>query len=177
MSKWHKETNPVDRALSDINRKIESVERQLRDMGHNTGSKPAAPAAITSATAEMPARSVKQYVKEMLTPPARRSTTPARPSRRDLFDATDPMKELEEEPITFAQTPAPDLFAAATTASKPATATASAGEKLAHYLAAGTLRAPKPTLKHVQRENRNRFFMWLGFAGLIVLWLIILAIR
>lgn len=173
---WHKETKPVDRALSELNRKIELVERQMREMGHNTGAKPAVKP-IVSVAARAPEKSVKQYVKELLTPPAKRSTTPVRSSRRDLFDATDPMKDLEDgEPLAFAQTPAPDLFAAAVPVQRSTSAVGSAGEKLVHYLAAGTVKVPKPTLKRVQRETRNRFFMWIGLA-VVALWLIIVVIR
>ena len=162
MSKWHKETKPVDRALTELNRKIELVERQLREMGHDTGSKPAMTTPAPPVPA-VPAKSMTQYVKEMLTPPPARAVTPVRTSRRDLFDATNPMKDLEDaEPIAFAQAPAPDLFAAAASAGRSPTATSQAGDKLGQYLAAGTVKVPKPTLKRVQRATRNRFFMWLG---------------
>ena len=48
-------------------------------------------------------------------------------------------------------------------------------EKLAHYLSAGSIKSYKP-LKHVQRQTRNRFFMWLGLS-LIALWFIYAVVR
>ena len=68
----------------------------------------------------------------------------------------------------------PDLFAAAQVARPPAAA--HTDQNLGRYLAAGSFKIPKPTLKRVQRETRNRFFMWLGLSA-IVIWLIVVVIR
>jgi hypothetical protein len=99
-----------------------------------------------------------------------------------LFDVNcEPLKDLEAEPISFASKSEPDLFtrgSGATAASAPALKAAQVvppSEKLAHYLGAGSIKSYKP-LKHVQRQTRNRFFMWVGLS-LVALWIIWFVIR
>jgi len=81
------------------------------------------------------------------------------------------VKELEAEPIAFAKKPEHDLFAhPLRLGTRPSRARRPGNrqvvppqEKLAHYLGAGSIRSYKP-LKRVQRQTRNRFFMWLGLS-------------
>ena len=128
---------------------METVERQLRTMGHATPA-PAAPAR----------ESGSGFLRRMLTPPAQRPTSR---SRRDLFDVPDnPLPALVDAPVTTSVAAAqPELFSVTNT-----------GAKLSQYL----VKPPKPQLKHVQRENRNRFYVWLGLAFAAV-WLIYAVVR
>jgi hypothetical protein len=105
MAFWQKQKeNPIDRAVGDLEKQIATLQRQLRTA--ETSGKPQSPVAAK-------AESVTRLVKEALTPPSKRSPRPAGRSPRDLFDTTaEPLKDLEAEPIAFAQQPAPDLFAA-----------------------------------------------------------------
>ena len=146
-----KPIKPVDRALADLSRQIETVERQLRAMGH---------APHPPATA--PRKSARNIFWDFLTPPARRSGV--RP-RHDLFDApVNPLGELDDAPVTL-PVAQPELF--------PATY---AGGKLGEYLASASLRPPKPQLRRVQSENRHRFYLWLGLS-LVAVWLIYAVVR
>ena len=143
-----KPLKPVDRALADVSRQIETVERQLRTMGHAT------PAPVGASSESIPG-----FLRNILTPPARRS--PVR-TRRDLFDVPDnPLHELADVSITTSAAAQPELFSVTNT-----------GAKLSQYL----VKPPKPQLKHVQRENRNRFYVWLGLAFAAV-WLIYAVVR
>ena len=170
-----KSADPIDRAIVDLDRQIATLQRELREMGRPPAR------AHEPGSAEAPGQTFTRFVKGMLVPP-RRSMDSASRTREDLFDINaEPLKDLEAEPITFANKPEPDLFTRA-----PGTASASsialetaqvvpAHEKLAHYLGAGSIKSYKP-LKHVQRKTRNRFFMWMGLS-LVALWIIWFVIR
>jgi len=182
-----KRGDPIDRAISDLDHQIATVQRQLRevasdhrhsgDVGHAAGT--AGPTAVS------PAEKVARFVRDVLSPSTRPHSKPER-ARQDLFDAgAEPLKELEADPISFSHKPEPDLFAPATasgtnnTANTRTAALESAEvvppqKKLAHYLGAGSIKSYKP-LKHAQRQARNRFFMWLGlsFLALWIIWFVI----
>ena len=145
-----KPIKPVDRALADLSRQIETVEHQLRAMGHATS----APAAV------VPRKSASNFLREILTPPARRQAV--RP-RRDLFDVpVNPMQELNATSVTTSVPPAQtELFTPT-----------NAGTRLTQFI----ITPPKPILKHVQRENRHRFYLWLGLSCVAV-WLIYAVVR
>lgn len=169
-----KRADPIDRAIDDLDRQIAALQRQLREVG----TQPAG--ALAHRRPEASAQTFTKLVKGLLAP-SRRSVDSFSRSRGDLFDVKDePLKDLEGEPIAFANRPEPDLFTHA-----PGTAPASAAaletaqvvpphEKLAHYLGAGSIKSYKP-LKHVQRKARNRFFMWMGlsFVALWIIWFVI----
>jgi len=163
MAIWQKQkTNPIDRAVDDLERQIAVLQRQARVV--QTGQPPSPVAAK--------AESMKKFVKQMLTPPAKASAPPYRP-RRDLFDAAAaPMKDLEAEPIAFSPQPEPDLF----TATKTIDCAPKPEEKLGLYISAGSLHGFKKPLRVEQRKNRNRFFMWLGLS-FVALWFIWAVIR
>jgi hypothetical protein len=181
-----KRADPIDRAISDLDHQIATVQRQLRELagpgrpgnvGHSAGS--AGPSTVS------PVKKIARFVNDVLSPSADTHSKPDR-ARQDLFDVgAEPLKDLEAEPIAFAHKPEPDLFAPATapgTRATPATNSAALEsaevvppqKKLAHYLGAGSIKNYKP-LKHAQRQARNRFFMWLGlsFVALWIIWFVI----
>jgi hypothetical protein len=163
--------DPIDRAVHDLDDQIANLQREMREL--NDGP-PAPSKAATFA----------QRLKDVIMPP-RHIPNSFNRSRQDLFDVgAEPLKELEAEPIAFAQRVEPDLFAApSASATGIYTGTGALEiaqvfppkEKLAAYLGAGSIKTYKP-LKRVQRQTRNRFFMWLGLS-LVVLWIIWFVIR
>ena len=182
--RW-KHPDPIDRAISDLDQQIATVQRQMRE----TAGGPVRARGIrrVDAAAGVPMSpsiiTFLGFVKGVLVPLKRESRTSDR-VRQDLFDVNaEPLKELEAEPIAFAKKPEPDLFAHPFSLGNPAVAGTAAletaqvvppQEKLAHYLGAGSIRSYKP-LKRVQRQTRNRFFMWLGlsFFALWIIWFVI----
>jgi hypothetical protein len=187
MAFGRKRSSPIDRAVKDLDRQIASVQKQLRQMSAERPTNGrafrggASSAAASASCAELAAK----FIKEMLKPPDRKSATPSYRTRQDLFDVpTEPVKELEAAPITLPRAAEPDLFGT-TEKGEAAAAGAKARaqidcapkpeEKLAHYLSAGSIKTYKP-LKRVQRQTRNRFFMWLGLS-LIALWLLYAVVR
>jgi hypothetical protein len=161
MAIGRKELKPVDRALADLQAQIKSVEREL-------AAAQAAPAAPRRAAA------FKGFLKEVLTPPGKAAAPAGARAKRELPEVvSDPMHDLEADAIPFAQQREPDLFTHA--ARQPAVA-GDSEDRLGKFLAAGSLRPPKPILKGMQRKNRNSFFLWLGL-GLATVWLIIVVVR
>ncbi len=185
MSLRWKQPDPIDRAISDLDQQIATVQRQMREA--TSGPTRGAGIRLADATARgQTATSGGTFVaffKGMLAPAKRGLDTSSR-VRQDLFDVdAEPLKELEAEPIAFAKKPEPDLFAQPSLAGHLAIAGTAAlqtaqvvppQEKLATYLGAGSIRNYKP-LKRVQRQTRNRFFMWLGlsFFALWIIWFVI----
>ena len=173
MRSRRKPVDPIDRAIDDLDRQIANLQRELREVG--TDPKPG----TGPAQSESPSQSIVRFVKSVLVPPRRAFNSTQ--TRQDLFDVTcEPLKDLEAEPISFANKSEPDLFSRALGAS-PASAAAlqsaqvvPSHEKLAHYLGAGSIKSYRP-LKHVQRKTRNRFFMWMGlsFVALWIIWFVI----
>jgi hypothetical protein len=187
MAFWRKRSTPVDRAVEELDRQIASVRRQLRQMSAGSPANGFTPLVGTSSSARSASAAEKamNFIKDVLRPPGERSPTSSTRTRRDLFDIpSEPLKDLEAEPIAFSRRSEPDLFVGteketgAPTGVKSQTqidCTTKPEEKLAHYLSAGSIKTYRP-LKHVQRQTRNRFFMWLGLS-LIVLWLIYAVVR
>lgn len=146
-----KPTTPIDRAIADVERQIAELERQMRQ-----ASVSISPTAVSESS------SLMGTLKRWLQPPPRRSPAPPRPARRDLFDLPlNPVKELDVGVTPFEQQP--DLFRSANSAGKPASSFCN-----------GTLK-PRLPLKHVQRQNRHRFYLWLvlGIVALGALWLLV----
>jgi hypothetical protein len=178
-----KRGDPIDRAISDLDHQIATVQRQLRELTNDPARRVHPDSEVGAAAS--PAEKVTRFVKGILSP-SEDAAAAANRARQDLFDvAAEPLKELEAEPIAFAHKPEPDLFATATataTSTTPITGTAALEtaqvvpphEKLAHYLGAGSIKTYKP-LKRAQRRLRNRFFMWLGlsFVALWIIWFVI----
>jgi hypothetical protein len=187
MKSRSKRGDPIDRAISDLDHQIATVQRQLRELSSDPARTTSAGQSAGNArhAAASPTEKVTRFVKDILAP-SDDATTADHRARRDLFDVpAEPLKELEAEPIAFAHKPEPDLFATATaaaTSTTPVSSTAALetaqvvppGEKLAHYLGAGSIKSYKP-LKRAQRQLRNRFFMWLGlsFVALWIIWFVI----
>jgi hypothetical protein len=182
--RW-KQPDPIDRAISDLDQRIATVQRQMRevasDPARTTGDRHVG--ANFRGQAPATAGGLAGFIRSILTPPTD-TTEAAKRDRQDLFDVNaEPLKELEAEPIAFAKKAEPDLFAhPPTSANPPITGTAALEtaqvvppkEKLAAYLGAGSIRSYKP-LKRAQRQTRNRFFMWLGlsFFALWIIWFVI----
>jgi hypothetical protein len=174
-----KRGDPINRAISDLDQQIATLQRQMREV--SSGSAAPDPGSTPRSTAA----AFTKVVKEMLTVPQSTVGPSSAQARRDLFDVeAEPLKELEAEPIAFAQKPEPDLFVQAQSAAQTlyngtaALETAQVvppAQKLIHYLGAGSIKSYKP-LRRVRRETRNRFFMWLGLSCL-ALWLIWFVIR
>jgi hypothetical protein len=182
--RW-KQPDPIDRAISDLDQQIATVQRQMREVTSSPTRDGRIHHADATAWKQTPASAgtFTRFVKGMLGPTKRELDASDR-VRQDLFDINaEPLKELEAEPIAFAKKPEPDLFAQPpSTGSSVITGTAALEvaqvvppqEKLAAYLGAGSIRSYKP-LKRVQRQTRNRFFMWLGlsFFALWIIWFVI----
>ena len=182
---WDKPKPPIDRAVQDLDREIVRLQREIRRLSDSPLPAERADQRLPN-PARSPLQSIETFLRSMLAPPRRTSASEER-ARRDLFDLTDdPLKELDTEPVVFAGKSRPDLFSASATAAardsgpKPGVVipfgkSAAGGTRLAEYLSAGSPKAYKP-LKHVQRQERKRFFMWIGLA-FAVLWLIYVVIR
>jgi hypothetical protein len=173
-----KRADPIDRAINDLDQKIATLQHQLREL--ETKPVQGLDRSQTNRLPHAPVQVLSELIKNLLVP-TKRATAPADSMRQDLFDVSaEPLKDLEAEPIAFANKREPDLFAGAPGALVGGSVTLETAEvvpqheKLAHYLGAGSIKSYKP-LKHVQREMRNRFFMWLGlsFAALWIIWFVI----
>jgi hypothetical protein len=171
-----KHGDPIARAIGDLDRQIATLQREARELTNEPGRIGASPKSRVE--------TITKFIKDMWRTP-RRAPGSSQQTRQDLFEVgAEPLKELEAEPIAFAQRPEPDLFARAlgTDNNNAFTGTAAlekaqvvpTKEKLAHYLGAGSIKSYKP-LKRAQRQARNRFFMWLGlsFVALWIIWFVI----
>jgi hypothetical protein len=185
MSLRWKQPDPIDRAISDLDQQIATVQRQMREVtsGPTRGAGVRRTNAIAGRRTSSSAGTFVTFFKGVLSP-TKRGLDASNRVRQDLFDVdAEPLKELEAEPIAFAKKPEPDLFAhpaspghlaIAGTAALETAQVVPPQEKLAAYLGAGSIRNYKP-LKRVQRQTRNRFFMWLGlsFFALWIIWFVI----
>jgi hypothetical protein len=189
MKSRSKRGDPIDRAISDLDNQIATVQRQLRELSTDPARVTTTPGQAAGGARHATPSSgnkVTRFVKDILSPSGD-STAATNRSRQDLFDVADePLKELEAEPIAFGHKPEPDLFVTASataTSTTPTMSTAALetaqvvppGEKLIHYLGAGSIKSYKP-LKRAQRQLRNRFFMWIGLSC-VALWIIWFVIR
>lgn len=173
MALRRKLSRPVDRAVDDLDRQIAALQKQMRQLTHEPVQSPA----IEQAS---PANSVSGFFKRMVAP-EKKPLTPSYRSIPDLFDGgSGPLKDLEGDAVAFARKPDPDLFSHVANpvgggGAEAAVASAQAQEKLAHYLAAGSIKTYKP-LRRAQRQTRNRFFMWLGLS-FVTFWIIYVVVR
>ena len=182
--RW-KHPDPIDRAITDLDQRIATVQRQMREVASNPARTGGNRHVDPNVRMQAPAAGGRfvGLIKGILAPPAT-TLDESKRVRQDLFDVNaEPLKELEAEPIAFAKKAEPDLFAhPPLSGSPPSVGTAALEiaqvvppkEKLAHYLGAGSIRSYKP-LKRAQRQTRNRFFMWLGlsFFALWIIWFVI----
>ena len=182
MAIWGKRSSPVDRAVEDLEKQIATLQKQMRQLSADGASGVTHSSSGGEAPVQEFSRTEKatRFVKDMLRPPPKKPVSPSYRTRKDLFDvAAEPLKELEAEPIAFVPKTDEDLFGAtaATTAKAAGQIDCSTKpeEKLAHYLSAGSIKTYKP-LKRVQRQTRNRFFMWLGLS-FFALWILYAVVR
>jgi hypothetical protein len=185
MSLRWKQPDPIDRAISDLDQQIATVQRQMREAtsGPTRGGGIRRTGLAARGQTATSGGTFVTFFKDILAPTKRGLDASSR-VRQDLFDVdAEPLKELEAEPIAFAKKPEPDLFAhpsspgnfaIAGTAALETAQVVPPQEKLAAYRGAGSSRSYKP-LKRVQRQTRNRFFMWLGlsFFALWIIWFVI----
>jgi hypothetical protein len=150
MSRKSPTISPVDRAVGELEQRLADVERQARQLESDT-------TAQFNPPPPRPEAALVNWLRDIFTPPGRRP--PPAPIRRDLFDLSvnNPMPHLDTQSTAVVR-PDADLF--------------QKGEhgRLAHYLGAGSVKTFKP-LKHVQRRQRQQFYIWLGLAFLVVLFL------
>jgi hypothetical protein len=166
MLAWSKPTQPVDRAVADLERQIADLKRKIRSVAAQTASKPDVPDDAPQT------ESFKKFVKEMLAPP-KRNTEPTYRAGLDAGADAETMKQLEPDPIPFARKTEPDLFNYG--AKMGQEKSAEPGSRLARYLGAGSIKT-YPRLKGEQRRERNRFFMWLGLS-FVALWILYVVVR
>ena len=167
MGMRRKKSRPVDRAVAELEQQIAEVQRQLRHV-----AQPETPRAAGSSSAD----NVVGFVKEMLTPNRRTAVNAHRP-RADLFDVgNETLKELETDGIVTASPAVAghEQYGEPLAVSTPPKI-APHDERLMHYLNAGTFRGQRP-IKRIQRQQRNRFFMWIGLS-FVALWLLYVVIR
>lgn len=153
MSRKSPTISPVDRAVSELEQRLAAVERQARQLESAT-------AAQFNPPPPRPEAALVNWLRDVFTPPGRRPPPP--PIPRDLFDLSvnNPMSALDSQPTAVVR-PDADLFPAGPRG------------RLADYLGAGSVKTFKP-LKHVQRRQRQQFYIWLGlgFAVVLFLWLV-----
>ena len=185
MSFWHKRANPVDRSVREVERRIATLERQIRQTeSRPPGTRPLGQ--ISESSLRSVSGSVGSFVREMLAPTKRSVPVTYKVQQGDLFDAGgEAIRELEAEPLAFRRPP--DLFQGLSNEPGKPVAAGPAAEKrrgsepatidqrLAQYLSVGSLKTYRP-LKHVQRRERNRFFMWVGLS-LVVAFLVYVILR
>ena len=185
MAGWHKREQPVDRAMRELERQLTQVRHEIRHLADQTATPFAsANGAGEPASPGHAGEGMTSFVRQMLAP-ARKQTTVTYRSRKDLFDVADrALTQLEIENLAVPpRAVEPDLFAAAaqttagaaTSVSTPGGRLAAHGTKLMEYLSAGSIRSYKP-LRRAQREERNRFFVWMGVA-LAAVWVIWVVVR
>jgi len=145
-----KPTTPIDRAMADVERQIADLEQKMRATESTHHDHPAPPSRVTDT------------VKEWFRPPSRRFPVSARHATIEV--SAEPLKELDDGSFPFAHQPEPDLFSHA-----------KSSEKLAQYLNAGGVKQQRQPLKHVQRQNRRQFYIWLtlGIVALGLLWFVV----
>jgi hypothetical protein len=153
MSRKPQTISPVDRAVLELEQRIAVIERESRQLTTvATGQAPA--------PTPRPGAPLVKWFKDVFTPPGQRP--PAGPLRRDLFDpvVNNPMPHLEPQAAAFVRTDA-GLFPRAERG------------RLAQYLSVGSVKTFKP-LKHVQRRQRQQFYVWLGLGilAVLVLWVV-----
>ena len=158
MSWIKKQESPVDRAARQVEDQIRVLERQIQELDSGKTVQQTEPSGVRLAG----------YFKEMLTPPQTKHIAGTR-SRRDLFDlSNEPLKDLAAEPVQFIARTESDLFV------PPVSTTSTHDGKFAAFLSFGSVKTYRP-LKHEQRENKKRFFIWVGLAvaALCLVWIVV----
>lgn len=167
MRSWNKPASPVDRVMSEVDQQLATVQRRILEVSIDTRT----PTSVRKSTED--SEPFRAFVKKMLSP-VRGSVEPTyRTVPVELGVDPETLKELESEPLPFGTKAEVDLFTNAT--KPPKTRSSDEEEKLTRYLGVGGIKTYKP-LRGVERQTRNRFYMWLGLSCL-ALWIIWVVVR
>lgn len=148
-----KAPTPVDRALREVERELAAVQKQIR----------------------------MQTLAQQLATAQQRAASPAPPAPRRASPDTDvldvaggTLPETCDGMLALPQPAEPDLFSRRMSTAAAQRPAANDG-RFGRYLGAGLQRGRRP-LRHQERENRNRFFWWVGLSG-VALWLLYVLVR
>jgi hypothetical protein len=167
-----RQTRPVDRCVGELQRKIGALEREIRSLEQRRQAAETQKVTKSEAT-DSSLESASNLIKAMLQVPSRQPPEPTYRVRQDLFDAVDPVKELDAGAM-----PAVVPAAARTDVAKavePVKPAVEPQRKLATYLSAGTFRNQHP-LKRSEREARHRILTWMGLSC-VVIWIMFVVLR
>jgi hypothetical protein len=167
-----RQTTPVDRCVGDLQKKIVALEREIRSLEQRHQIAESQKVAKSEAS-DSALDSASNLIKAMLQVPSRQPPKPTYRVRQDLFDAVDPVKELDAEAM-----PTVVSIAARTEVPKtvePVKPAVEPQRKLATYLSAGTFRNQHP-LKRSEREARHRILTWMGLSC-VVIWIMFVVLR
>jgi hypothetical protein len=168
MAAWRKRATPVDRCVVELNERMAAVQRRIRALEERANP--------STAEQGAPAQSENGFANRVLSI-LEQIPAPSPQNGHALPDEiADPLKDLGAGATNYGSGAQPELFTVAprslvTEPSKPA----DRGSKLARYLEAIRVESSIP-IRRVQRETRNRFWMWLVL-GLIVVAFICIVVR
>ena len=168
MAIWRKQALPVDRCVAELDERIIAVRHQIRALEGQTS--------ISVEEGSAPAQSEIGFTKKVLSILNGIPTQSSQRGRALPDEIADPLKDLGAGAQFSGSGKQPELFnvspqSTVTEPAKPATRES----KLGRYLKAVSVESSIP-LRRVQRETRNKFWMWLGL-GLIVVAFICIVVR
>jgi hypothetical protein len=164
-----KRVTPVDRCVAELNERMAAVQHQIRALeGGQTNA--------SGSGQDVPAQSENHFFKRVLSILDQIPAPSPQKGRALPDEIADPLKDLGAESREYGSGKQPELFTVAprSLATEPAKPAAH-GSKLARYLEAIRLESSIP-IRRVQRQTRNKFWMWLGL-GLIVVFFICVVVR
>ncbi|MGD0017347.1 MAG: hypothetical protein ABSC38_07530, partial [Verrucomicrobiia bacterium] len=162
---WRKQTLPVDRCVAELDERMIAVRRQIRALEGQTST--------STGEGNAPAQSEISFTKKVLSILDEIPDQSPQKSRALSDEIADPLKDLGTGAQFYGSGKQPELFSVSPQSpvaepAKPATRES----KLARYLKAVSFESSVP-LRRVQRETRNKFWLWLGLGLLVVLFICI----